>query len=151
MLFMLLSCMCVYGEEIIIENTKQVTSKEERIAKKNIWGPYMRELEVSIKNNWAPPKGNATKRVIVSFTISKDGNLLDKKLVKSSGTPLADRAAMNAIQQTAPFKPLPSEFLGQSVPIEFTFDYNVLNSVTIPMQHLEQCKTKFCKFLYSHQ
>ena len=36
---------------------------------------------------------------------------------------------MSAIELTAPFRPLPPEFKGQSVPIEFTFDYNVLNSI----------------------
>ena len=93
------------------------------------WGPYMRDLEQRIKRNWTPPKGDSSKRVVITFTISRDGRLLNKRLVKSSGVPLADRAAMSAIEQTAPFRPLPPEFKGQSVPIEFTFDYNVLNSV----------------------
>ena len=93
------------------------------------WGPYMRDLEQRIKRNWTPPKGDSSKRVIITFTISRDGRLLNKRIVKSSGVPLADRAAMSAIEQTAPFRPLPPEFKGQSVPIEFTFDYNVLNSV----------------------
>ena len=93
------------------------------------WGPYMRDLEQRIKRNWTPPKGDSSKRVVITFTISRDGRLLNKRIVKSSGIPLADRAAMSAIEQTAPFRPLPPEFKGQSVPIEFTFDYNVLNSV----------------------
>ena len=93
------------------------------------WGPYMRDLEQRIKRNWTPPKGDSSKRVVITFTISRDGRLLNKRIVKSSGVPLADRAAMSAIEQTAPFRPLPPEFKGQSVPIEFTFDYNVLNSV----------------------
>ncbi len=93
------------------------------------WGPYMRDLEQRIKRNWSPPKGDSSKRVVITFTISRDGRLLNKRIVKSSGVPLADRAAMSAIEQTAPFRPLPPEFKGQSVPIEFTFDYNVLNSV----------------------
>lgn len=93
------------------------------------WGPYMRNLERRIKQNWNPPKGDSSKRVVINFTISRDGRLLSKRIVKSSGVPLADRAAMSAIEQTAPFSPLPPEFKGQSVPIEFTFDYNVLNSV----------------------
>ena len=93
------------------------------------WGPYMRDLEQRIKRNWSPPKGDSSKRVVITFTIGRDGRLLSKKVTKSSGVPLADRAAMSAIELTAPFRPLPPEFKGQSVPIEFTFDYNVLNSV----------------------
>ncbi len=93
------------------------------------WGPYMRDLEQKIKRNWTPPKGDSSKRVVITFVIGKDGRLLSKQVTKSSGVPLADRAAMSAIELTAPFRPLPPEFKGQSVPIEFTFDYNVLNSV----------------------
>ena len=93
------------------------------------WGPYMRDLEQRIKRNWFPPKGDSSKRVVITFTIAKDGRLLSKKIVKSSGVPLADQAALKAIESTAPFRPLPPEFKGTSVPIEFTFDYNVLNSV----------------------
>ena len=93
------------------------------------WGPYMRDLEQRIKRNWSPPKGDSSKRVVITFTIARDGRLLSHRITKSSGVPLADRAAMSAIESTAPFRPLPPEFRGQSVPIEFTFDYNVLNSV----------------------
>ena len=93
------------------------------------WGPYMRDLEQRIKRNWSPPKGDSSKRVIITFTIGRDGRLLSHKVTKSSGSPLADRAALSAIELTAPFRPLPPEFKGQSIPIEFTFDYNVLNSV----------------------
>lgn len=93
------------------------------------WGPYMRDLEQRIKRNWTPPKGDSSKRVVITFTIGRDGRLLSHKVTKSSGVPLADKAAMSAIELTAPFRPLPPEFKGQSVPIEFTFDYNVLNSV----------------------
>ncbi len=93
------------------------------------WGPYMRDLEQRIKRNWSPPKGDSSKRVVITFTIGRDGRLLSRRVTKSSGVPLADRAAMSAIELTAPFRPLPPEFKGQSVPIEFTFDYNVLNSV----------------------
>ena len=59
------------------------------------------------------------------FTIAKDGRLLNVKVVKSSGTPLADKAALAAVELTAPFRPLPSEFKGPSIDIQFTFDYNV--------------------------
>ena len=89
------------------------------------FGPYMRELQRRIKMNWDPPKGNESKRVVLLFSISKDGRLLSIKVHKSSGLTAADNAAMSAVKLTAPFKPLPAEFKGQSVDIQFTFDYNV--------------------------
>ena len=75
--------------------------------------------------NWDPPKGNESKRVVLLFSIAKDGRLLGVKVYKSSGLQAADKAAINAVEMTAPFKPLPSEYKRSSVDIQFTFDYNV--------------------------
>lgn len=92
------------------------------------FGPYMRELQRRIKMNWDPPKGNESKRVVLLFKIAKDGRLLSCSVFKSSGLPSADKAAINAVQATAPFKPLPAEFKGQHIDIQFTFDYNVFGA-----------------------
>lgn len=92
------------------------------------FGPYMRDLQRRIKMNWDPPKGNESKRVVLLFKIAKDGRLLSCSVFKSSGLPNADKAALNAVQLTAPFRPLPPEFKGQSIDIQFTFDYNVFGA-----------------------
>lgn len=92
-----------------------------------VFGPYMRELQRHIKAAWTPPKGNESKRVVLLFKIAKDGKLLYVKVFKSSGVIAADQAAIKAVEMAAPFKPLPKEFQGKSVDIQFTFDYNVFN------------------------
>lgn len=92
------------------------------------FGPYMRELQRRIKMNWDPPKGNESKRVVLLFKIAKDGRLLSCRVSKSSGLPSADQAALKAVELTAPFRPLPADFKGQSIDIQFTFDYNVFNA-----------------------
>ena len=89
------------------------------------FGPYMKELQRRIKMNWDPPKGNESKRVVLLFSIARDGRLLNVKVHRSSGLPAADNAAIDAVKLTAPFRPLPPEFKGNSVDIQFTFDYNV--------------------------
>ena len=89
------------------------------------FGPYMRELQRRIKLNWDPPKGNESKRVVLLFKIAKDGRLLSCRIHKSSGLPSADQAALKAVELTAPFRPLPADFKGASIDIQFTFDYNV--------------------------
>lgn len=92
------------------------------------FGPYMRDLQRRIKMNWDPPKGNESKRVVLLFKIAKDGRLLSCSVFKSSGLPNADKAALNAVQLTAPFRPLPAEYKGSSIDIQFTFDYNVFGA-----------------------
>lgn len=89
------------------------------------FGPYMRELQRRIKRNWDPPKGNESKRVVLMFKVSRDGRLLSLKVAKTSGSPVADRAAKAAVELTAPFMPLPPEYRGDDIDIQFTFDYNV--------------------------
>ena len=92
------------------------------------FGPYMRDLQRRIKQNWNPPKGNESKRVVLLFKIAKDGRLLSCSVFKSSGLPNADKAALDAVKLTAPFKPLPVEYKGASIDIQFTFDYNVFGA-----------------------
>ena len=89
------------------------------------FGPYMRDLQRRIKMNWDPPKGNESKRVVLLFKIARDGRLLSCTVSKSSGLASADNAALQAVRLTAPFRPLPANFRGSSVDIQFTFDYNV--------------------------
>lgn len=92
------------------------------------FGPYMRELQRKIKMNWDPPKGNESKRVVLLFKIAKDGRLLSCSVYKSSGLQNADNAAINAVKLAAPFRPLPPEYKGANIDIQFTFDYNVFGA-----------------------
>ena len=92
------------------------------------FGPYMRELQRRIKLNWDPPKGNESKTVVLLFKIAKDGRLLSCRVHRSSGLPTADKAALKAVELTAPFRPLPADFKGQSIDIQFTFDYRVFGA-----------------------
>lgn len=90
-------------------------------------GPYMRELQRRIKKAWWPPKGNESKRIKVSFKVAKDGSITRLRLANSSGVAIADDAALDAVNNAAPFARLP-EGAGDDVDINFTFDYNVFGS-----------------------
>lgn len=90
------------------------------------FGAYMSELQRRIKRNWRAPRDNDSKRVILIFKVSRDGRLLSLKVKQSSGNPEADRAAKAAVELSAPFRRLPPEYKGNSVDIDFTFDYNVI-------------------------
>ena len=83
----------------------------------------MKEVERRIKANWSPPNGGQSKKVVLLFTIARDGRLLSLKIAKSSGFKADDDAAISAVKLTAPFRPLPPEYKGSSVDINFTFDF----------------------------
>lgn len=89
------------------------------------FGPYIAELQRRIKRNWTPPAADRSKRVVALFTISRDGRLLNIKLQNSSGTQVADDAAVAAIRLSAPFRPLPAGYRQNSIDVQFIFDYDV--------------------------
>jgi TonB family protein len=88
------------------------------------FGPYMADLQRRIKRAWFPPKGNESKRVVVVFKVHKGGELSNLRLVTSSGVAIADKAALQAVENAAPFRTLPPG-ASDDVDIQFTFDYNV--------------------------
>lgn len=88
------------------------------------FGPYMADLQRRIKRAWYPPKGNESKRVQVVFKVHSNGTMSNLRIIGSSGLAIADQAALKAVQNAAPFRPLP-EGAPADVDIQFTFDYNV--------------------------
>lgn len=88
--------------------------------------PYMDNLRNKIKRNWDPPKNKENNDVILKFKIARDGSLMETNIIKSSNSMAIDRAAIKALNKSAPFGPLPKQFKEESVDVEFTFDYNVL-------------------------
>jgi TonB family protein len=91
------------------------------------FGPYMAMLQHRIKMHWIPPKYPTSNHVQVRFKVSRSGELSELKLVRSSGQAEADRFALRAIEEAAPFPHLP-EGADENVDIEFTFDYNVFGT-----------------------
>lgn len=88
------------------------------------FGPYMADLQRRIKRAWFPPKGTESRRVVVVFKIHRGGELSHLRLDRSSGVAIADQAALKAVENAAPFRPLPAG-APEDVDIQFTFDYNV--------------------------
>jgi TonB family protein len=89
--------------------------------------PYMANLQRRIKRAWYPPKADESKRVVVIFNVTRDGALSKLRISTSSGSEAADAAALQAVENAAPFRPLPPG-ADKDVDIQFTFDYNVFTS-----------------------
>lgn len=88
------------------------------------FGPYMREMQRTIKLNWEPPKLDHSTHTTVLYSIKKDGTLKNVSIFKSSGDKKTDSAAIKAVKKTK-FRPLPTGFDKDSIDVQFTFDYNV--------------------------
>ncbi len=86
---------------------------------------YIKEIEVSIKTNWTPPVGSNLKKASVKFTVNKDGELISNVLFSSSGMADFDKSALDAVEMSKPYPPLPDELNRDTLDIIFTFDFNI--------------------------
>jgi len=71
------------------------------------FGSYETDLIRRIKRAWFPPKNAGVKHVQLVFKIHKGGELSDLRMEESAGLPAADRAALKAVENASPFRPLP--------------------------------------------
>ncbi len=91
------------------------------------FGPFMAALEKRIKRNWEPPRGMQSRKVELRFYVNRAGQVLNVETTHSSGDEETDQAAIAAVRASAPFTGIPATVKEDVLPIEFTFDYNVLN------------------------
>jgi TonB family protein len=94
------------------------------------FGPYLARVIYSVRRNWYSMIPVAAKlgqkgRVGIVFEILKDGSVPQLRLVASSGSDPLDRAAVGAINASNPFPPLPEEFTGEHLVLQFIFLYNL--------------------------
>lgn len=102
-------------------------ARHQHYSKEPYFGLYMANLQHKIKGNWNPPAGKESSNVVLLFKIDRDGNVLKAKILKSSNNMAIDTSALQALKKSEPLAPLPNEFKGKDVDIQFTFDYNVLS------------------------
>ena len=80
-----------------------------------------------ISSNWlkgtVDPGVRVAPRVYASFQILRDGQIANAQLTASSGIPSLDRSALRAIYDSNPMPPLPADYPGSSVTVEFWFDF----------------------------
>jgi len=88
------------------------------------FGPYMADMQKRVKRAWFPPKGAESKRVVVQFKIRAGGELSNLRIDHSSGLAIADQSALKAVENAAPFAPLPAG-AQKELDVQFIFDGNV--------------------------
>jgi TonB family protein len=94
------------------------------------FGPYLARVVFIVKRNWYSVIPESARlgekgRVAIVFEILKDGAVPQLRLVASSGADALDRAALAGIRASIPFPPLPDEFTGNHLVLQFIFLYNM--------------------------
>lgn len=92
--------------------------------------PYLRRVLAIVRRNWlsvVPESARYGRRgkTMIQFSISRDGRVPKLVIAGPSGTEALDRAAVAGISASNPFPPLPPEFKGEVVRLQFAFSYNM--------------------------
>jgi TonB family protein len=62
-------------------------------------------------------------RAVVIFDILRTGSVTNVQILRSSGIASVDNSAVRAILSSNPVNPLPNEYSGARVSVEFWFDF----------------------------
>jgi periplasmic protein TonB len=89
---------------------------------------YFGRIKQQIQRAWIYPAQGTKKRlsgeVTLRFEISKGGNLLDLRLINTSGVDILDINAIKAVKEAAPYYPFPKTILKKKLSILATFVYS---------------------------
>jgi periplasmic protein TonB len=88
---------------------------------------YVRVIQQKVSENWlkseVDPRVSQSQRVYLTFDITRGGRPANVQVEQSSGVPSLDRSAAQALERIDTFGPLPSDYSGNKVSVEFWFDY----------------------------
>lgn len=100
-------------------NTSELRYQSYIIGMKNKIYLYWVYPDAAIRNGWQG-------KVQIRFSIASDGSLFDTAVVKSSGYPALDDAAVTALKLGAPFAPFPENFGIENLSINGQFEYDLI-------------------------
>jgi protein TonB len=91
------------------------------------YGWYVDAMRRKIAENWfkyeVDPSITGARRVYLTFDIDRSGAPGNVEVSQSSGVPSLDISAKRALQRIDTFGPLPPDYRGNRVSVEFWFDY----------------------------
>jgi len=91
------------------------------------FGWYVDAVRRKVSENWlkyeVDPNVDTGRRVYIYFEITRAGEPENIRVEQSSGIPSLDQSALRALQRIDTFGPLPPEYAGRYVAVEFWFDY----------------------------
>jgi TonB family protein len=91
------------------------------------YAAYVMAMRNRISANWllSTISSNITSapRVYMTFQIMRDGTITNVQTTQSSGVPEVDRSALRAVLASNPLLPLPPDYSGGSVDVQFYFDF----------------------------
>ena len=83
---------------------------------------YFSEIRRRVKRNWNPRYALQEYTTVLSFSIQRNGQIALLTVRRTSGSQDVDREALEAVQDSGPFDPLPANFPADMLNVEFNFN-----------------------------
>jgi periplasmic protein TonB len=88
---------------------------------------YVHVIQQKVAENWlryeVDSRITTAQRVYITFDIARDGHPSNVQIEQSSGVPSLDVSAVRALQRIDTFGPLPADYSGGKISVEYWFDY----------------------------
>ena len=92
------------------------------------FGWYVQQIQNKVSENWlkyeVDPRITSAERVYITFDVARDGHPYNVRVEQSSGVPSLDVSATRALQRIDTFGPLPPDYSGSKISVEYWFDYS---------------------------
>jgi TonB family protein len=92
--------------------------------------PYLIQVLTVVRRNWLAIMPESARlgqrgRVLIQFSIDRNGAVPKVVIAEGAGLDVLDRAAVASISASYPFPPLPGEYKGDEIRLQFAFSYNM--------------------------
>ena len=95
----------------------------------SVYNPYTKVIKGKIFSHWRYPLSAQQEfmqgNLLILFRLDSQGNLLDSKIVSTSGHEILDKQALEAIKSAHPFPPFPENITVQFLNINASFSYRL--------------------------
>ena len=105
---------------------------------------YMSNVRNKLQRNWVYPDFLEEGHVRVLFKIDREGNVIGGDILESSGNPVYDESAVNAIHKSEPFGKFPENSTKQTLTINYSFD-----TTFIKTDKIKELYEQALRYMYS--
>ena len=105
---------------------------------------YMSNVRTKLQKNWVYPDFLEEGHVRVLFKIDREGNVIAGDILESSGNPVYDESAVNAIHKSEPFGKFPENSTRQTITINYSFD-----TTFIKTDRIRELYEQALRYMYS--
>lgn len=89
---------------------------------------YMENIKEKLRKNWAHPDFLEEGHIRVLFKLDRNGNVIAGDILESSGNPVYDESAVDAIHKSEPFGKFPEHSTRQTITINYSFDTSLVKT-----------------------